>query len=142
MEKQKKTKANSSSYSSASDSTQSDNKVTNWFQQDVSRRSATKRIGKGMAWAAGLGLVGLTGYKLFSSDDPEVSQDSLDLQKKEGWNVGSTDRKLNFEPTFTSATASVPDSDWKQYLDPNKLIAAQAIPLPMRLVALRRDTSC
>ena len=124
MEKQKKTKANSSSYSSASDSTQSDNKVTNWFQQDVSRRSATKRIGKGMAWAAGLGLVGLTGYKLFSSDDPEVSQDSLDLQKKEGWNVGSTDRKLNFEPTFTSALASVPDSDWKQYLDPNKLIAA------------------
>lgn len=123
MEKQKKPKANST-YTSASDATQGNNQVTNWFQKDVSRRSATKRIGKGMAWAAGLGLVGLTGYKLFSSDDAEVSQDSLDLQKKEGWNVGSTERPLNFDPTLTSASASVADSDWKAYLDPNKLIAA------------------
>lgn len=121
MEKQKKT---TSSYSSTSDSTQGNNQITGWFQKDVSRRSASKRIGKGVAWAAGLGLVGLTGYKLFSSDDTEVSEDSLKLQQKEGWDVGSKDRKLNFEPTFTSATASVPDSDWKQYLDHNKLIAA------------------
>ncbi len=120
MEKQKK--KSTTNYSSSPET--GNNQVTNWFQQDVSRRSATKRIGKGMAWAAGLGLVGLTGYKLFSSDEAEVSQDSLELQKKEGWNIGSTDRKLNFDPTFTSATASVADSDWKQYLDPNKLIAA------------------
>lgn len=120
MEKQKRKRTETTSTSAASEN----NQVTNWFQQDVSRRSATKRIGKGMAWAAGLGLVGLTGYKLFSSDEAEVSQDSLELQKKEGWNIGSTDRKLNFDPTFTSATASVADSDWKQYLDPNKLIAA------------------
>lgn len=124
MEKQRrKNPTTSSSSSDISSGSSGTNPVTNWFQQDVSRRSATKRLGKGMAWAAGLGLVGLTGYKLFSSDDTEVSQDSLDLQKKEGWNVGSTDRKLNFEPTLTSATASVPESDWKQYLDPNKLLA-------------------
>ena len=108
MEKQRK--KNPTNYSSAADSSAAGEKpqVANWFQQDVSRRSATKRIGKGLAWAAGLGLVGVTGYQLFSSDEDEVSQDSLDLQKKEGWNVGSTDRKLNFEPAFTSATASVP----------------------------------
>ncbi len=123
MEKQKQKRPTSSSASSSSTAS-GDNQVTNWFQQDLTRRSATKRIGKGMAWAAGLGMVGLTGYQIFSDDDTEVSQDSLELQKKEGWNIGATDRKLNFDPTFTSATASVPDSDWKQYLEPNKLIAA------------------
>jgi hypothetical protein len=120
MEKQKRKRTETTSTSAASEN----NQVTNWFKQDVTRRTATQRIGKGMAWAAGLGLVGLTGYQIFSDDDNEVSQDSLDLQKKEGWNIGATDRKLNFDPTFTSATASVADSDWKQYLDPNKLIAA------------------
>jgi len=119
MEKQKQKRATKTS------STPSENnQVANWFQQDLTRRSATKRIGKGMAWAAGLGIVGLTGYKIFSDDDAEVSQDSLELQKKEGWNIGATDRKLNFDPTFTSATASVAEADWKAYLDPNKLIAA------------------
>jgi hypothetical protein len=121
MEKQKK-KSSASAYSSTP--AQENNQVTNWFQQDLSRRSATKRIGKGMAWAAGLGLVGLTGYQIFSNDDTEVSLDSRELQEKEGWNVGATDRRLNFDPTLTSASASVADSDWKQYLDPNKLIAA------------------
>lgn len=123
MEKQRK--KNPTNYSSAADSSAAGEKpqVANWFQQDVSRRSATKRIGKGLAWAAGLGLVGVTGYQLFSSDEDEVSLDSHKLQEQEGWNVGATDRKLNFEPAFTSATASVPDSDWKQYLDPNKLLA-------------------
>ena len=98
--------------------------VSKWFKEDLSRRSASKRIGKGVAWAAGLGLVGLTGYKLFSSDEPDIERDSLELQQKEGWNVGSTDKPLTFDPTFTQATASVKDSDWKQYVEPNKLIAA------------------
>jgi hypothetical protein len=122
MEKQKRKRTETTS--SASSSATTNNQVTNWFQQDLTRRSATKRIGKGMAWAAGLGMVGLTGYQIFSSDDTEVSQDSLELQKKEGWNIGATDRKLNFDPTFTSATASIAEADWKPYLEPNKLIAA------------------
>lgn len=121
--KRKRTKISPSPSTSAA-SASANNQVKNWFQQDLTRRSATKRIGKGMAWAAGLGMVGLTGYQIFSEDDTEVSQDSLELQKKEGWNIGATDRKLNFAPTFTSATASVADSDWKQYLEPSKLIAA------------------
>jgi hypothetical protein len=120
MEKQKTKRTSNVSSATASENSQ----VTNWFQQDLSRRSATKRIGKGMAWAAGIGMVGLTGYQLFSDDDSEVTQDSLELQKKEGWNIGATDRKLNFDPTFTSATASVAEADWKPYLEPNKLIAA------------------
>ncbi|HEX4946795.1 MAG TPA: hypothetical protein VFZ34_09035 [Blastocatellia bacterium] len=120
MEKQKRKRTETTSASSVSEN----NQVTNWFQQDLTRRSATKRIGKGMAWAAGLGMVGLTAYQIFSDDDSEVSEDSLKLQQTQGWNIGATDRKLNFDPTFTSATASVADADWKQYLDPNKLIAA------------------
>lgn len=121
MGKQKRKRPETTASSSTASA---NNQVSNWFQQDLTRRSATKRIGKGMAWAAGLGMVGLTGYQIFSDDDTEVSQDSLELQKKEGWNIGATDRKLNFDPTFTSANASVADSDWKPYLDPNKLIAA------------------
>ncbi len=125
MEKQKPRSSQPANTEKSSATTQSSNdSVTGWFKEDLSRRSASKRIGKGLAWAAGLGMVGLTGYKLFSSDDAEVTQDSLDLQKKEGWNVGSTDRQLNFDPTFTQNSASVPDTDWKQFTDASKLIAA------------------
>ena len=103
---------------------QSGEDVTNWHEQSISRRTANKKIAKGVAWAAGLGIVGLGGYKLFSSDETDVERDSHELQEKEGWNVGSVDKQLAFDPTLTSATASVADSEWKQYLAPAKLISA------------------
>src|SRR4029453_726875 len=67
--------------------------MTEWFTKHISRRS----LGKGLAWGAVLAMAGVTVYQLASDDDPEVSADSLDLQKKEGWNVGSTDKFLSFE---------------------------------------------
>ena len=103
---------------------QSGGDVTNWHQQSITRREANKKIAKGVAWAAGIGIVGLTGYKLLSSDETDIDLDSIDLQNKEGWNAGAKDKQLVFDPTFTSATASVADSDWKQYLEPTKLISA------------------
>ena len=103
---------------------QSGGAVSNWHEQSISRREANKKLAKGVAWAAGIGMVGLTGYKLLSSDETDVDRESLELQQKEGWNVGAVDKPLSFDPTFTSATASVADSDWKQYLQPAKLISA------------------
>ncbi|HEU0185419.1 MAG TPA: hypothetical protein VFS27_08895, partial [Blastocatellia bacterium] len=67
--------------------------MTEWFTNHISRRS----LGKGLAWGAVLAMAGVTVYKLADSGDSEVSADSLDLQKKEGWNVGSTDKLLTFE---------------------------------------------
>lgn len=67
--------------------------MTSWFTNHISRRS----VGKGLAWGAVLAMAGVTVYQLAGDSDSEVSADSLDLQKKEGWNVGSTDKSLTFE---------------------------------------------
>src|SRR5437773_6267692 len=64
----------------------------NWFTEHLSRR----KLGKGLIWTAALGMAGLTLYKISDKDEPEVSLDSLDLQRKEGWNVGSTEKTLVF----------------------------------------------
>jgi hypothetical protein len=69
--------------------------MTEWFTNHISRRS----VGKGLAWGAVLAMAGVTVYQLAGDSDSEVSADSLDLQKKEGWNVGSTDKPLTFEST-------------------------------------------
>src|SRR5215475_9997506 len=94
---------------------QSGGEMTEWFTNHISRRS----IGKGMAWGAVLAMAVVTVYKLAGSDDKEVSEDSLDLQKKEGWNVGSTDKFLSFDG------ASLTDSQGKNLTsyDPNYLIS-------------------
>src|SRR5262245_57499512 len=74
--------------------------MTNWFTDHISRRS----LGKGLAWGAVLAMAGVTVYQLADSGDSEVSADSLDLQKKEGWNVGSTDKLLSFgSPSLTDS---------------------------------------
>jgi hypothetical protein len=89
--------------------------MTDWFTNHISRRS----LGKGLAWGAVLAMAGVTVYQLASDNDSEVNADSLDLQKKEGWNVGSTDKLLSFE------RASVTDSRGKNLTgyDPNYLIS-------------------
>jgi hypothetical protein len=94
---------------------QSGGQMTEWFTNHISRRS----VGKGLAWGAVLAMAGVTVYKLAGSDDKEVSKDSLDLQKQEGWNVGSTDKFLSFDG------ASLTDSQGKNLTsyDPNYLIS-------------------
>ncbi|MBO0725813.1 MAG: hypothetical protein J2P52_09455, partial [Blastocatellia bacterium] len=89
--------------------------MTEWFTNHISRRS----VGKGLAWGAALAMAGVTVYKLAGGGDKEVSEDSLDLQKKEGWNVGSTDKFLSFDG------ASLTDSQGKNLTsyDPNYLIS-------------------
>ena len=125
MGKKKQTVIKQSTYGSAPSS---GGALAGWFKDDISRRHATKRLGKGLAWAAGLSIAGVSIYKLSGSDEAEVSQDSLDLQKKEGWNVGSTDRPLVFPGSGLLATDSQHGTEWKNYLDSNKLIAVYQPP--------------
>lgn len=88
----------------------------NWFEKHLSRR----QLGKGLAWTAALSMAGLGLYQLAGDDEPEVAEDSLELQKKEGWNIGSTGKALVF-PAGVSPTDSA-GKTWSAF-DPNYLIS-------------------
>jgi hypothetical protein len=90
--------------------------ISQWFPAQLSRRT----VGKGLAWTAILGMAGVTVAKLAGGGEPEVTLDSLDLQKKQGWNVGSTDKGLTYGEGWTAT-----DSRGKTWggLDPNYLIS-------------------
>ena len=90
--------------------------VADWFGRHISRRT----VGKGMAWTAILSMAGVTIYKFSGDDDSEINYDSLELQKKEGWNVGSNNRSLLYAGGLTSL-----DSRQKAWVafDPNYLIS-------------------
>lgn len=110
--------------STRTDSVQSGSRVNsslqrqtpNWFEKHLSRR----QVGKGLAWTAALSMAGLGLYQLAGDDEPEVAEESLELQKKEGWNVGSTDKALAF-PAAVTPTDSV-GKYWNAY-DPNYLVS-------------------
>ena len=87
-----------------------------WFEKHLSRR----QVGKGLAWTAALSMAGLGLYQLAGDDEPEVAEDSLKLQREEGWNVGSTDKALAF-PAAVTPTDSV-GKNWTAY-DPNYLVS-------------------
>lgn len=92
-----------------------DGQMTEWFTRHISRRS----VGKGLAWGAVLAMAGVTVYQLADDDDSEVSEDSLDLQKKQGWNIGSTDKTLS----FVGATMTDSRGNLYRAFDPNYLIS-------------------
>jgi hypothetical protein len=93
----------------------SGDQMTEWFTRHISRRS----VGKGLAWGAALAMAGVTVYQLADDDDAEVSEDSLDLQKKQGWNIGSTDKALSFVGATTTDSRGNP----YRAFDPNYLIS-------------------
>jgi len=90
------------------------NSLASWFSQHLSRRS----FGKGLAWTAALTAAGLTVYQI-ADDDNEVSMESLDLQRKSGWNVGSSNKPLTFEGSVSTDSQN---KTWSAY-DPNYLIS-------------------
>lgn len=98
------------------------NQLAGWFKKDISRRTASQRLGKGLAWASGLGIAGLSLYKVASNDDDEISYDSLELQRKEGWNVGSVDKQVTFPPGFAKQLDSTGKPFSSDLSDPNRLI--------------------
>jgi hypothetical protein len=101
----------SSSYGQSS----SNEPMASWFTSQLSRRT----VGKGLAWTTALAMAGLTIYNFSGDDAPEVSYDSLELQRKEGWNVGSSDKRLNFEGSSSTDSRR---RAWGGY-DPNYLIS-------------------
>lgn len=65
-----------------------------WFRKQLSRRT----VGIGMAVAAAAGMAGVSLYKLAPGSDSESSLDSLELQRREGWNVGASDQAWRSVP--------------------------------------------
>ncbi len=93
--------------------------MAEWFTRHLSRRT----LGKGMAWGALLGMAGVTTVKLVAGDEREASFDSLDLQRREGWDVGANGEQ--FDQTVGSLHESAVDSlnrSW-QGGDPNYLLS-------------------
>ncbi len=84
--------------------------LASWFTSHLTRRS----LGKGVAWTAVLGAAGLSVYQLASGGDNEVNLDSIELQQKSGWNVGSDTKPLAFDglvPTDSRNQVFVPQDD-------------------------------
>ncbi|MCX6156236.1 MAG: hypothetical protein NT007_18960 [Candidatus Kapabacteria bacterium] len=93
-----------------------------WWNQ-----SQTRRNNLGTMITLGIGTVIIGGViinEIFEdSDDVEQQSDSLSLQKKEGWNIGSDDKALYFDgkPTETDSKNS---KDWFNFLKPANLLKA------------------
>ncbi len=90
-----------------------------WWQK-ISRRG----------WIIGGAAVGVTAIGacttglvlLVRNSDKDIDDDSLALQKKHGWNIGSETRQL---PTTNQQTMdSLKTENWKKYLDQNTMLAA------------------
>lgn len=84
---------------------------TQWWQA-LDRRT----FGKGaLAFAT---LATMSGCK----GEEAIAGDSLDLQRRHGWNLGAKDKRLFFR--HTSSVDATGSPDWKRYTDPSRLMAA------------------
>ncbi len=78
-----------------------------------------------MLIGGGVGVAALTGagiWWLVHDETSEVDKDTLELQKTQGWNVGSEDKKLTF--TNAQTVDSLQTDAWKKYLDQNAMLGA------------------
>lgn len=96
----------------------------------LTRREANKTIAKigiaSLAVAAGVGVVGCgDGSEDADDGSTEVQQDAIELQKKEGWNAGSTDKKLTF--TGKTSTDSQGTMDWSNFNTSAALLKAWGV---------------
>lgn len=88
-----------------------------WWTNMLTRRSATKSL-VGLA-----AMAGISGFVTACDDDDEESdKDVLEIQKTEGWNVGSTDKTLQFPNKQDSD--SLRNQDWRAYTKPDALLKA------------------
>ena len=86
----------------------------NWWENTISRRDAGKA---GLGVAALASVAGIAGC---GDGEKTVEMDTLEAQKKGGWNVGDNALQLTF--TNVMATDSL-DGDSSAYLDPKKLMS-------------------
>jgi len=102
---------------------ESNKKEPSWWQEMLTRREASGRIAKLGVTALLVASAGITVAGCGDSDDDaEVQQDALDLQKKEGWNVGSSDKSLTYQNRVS--TDSEGTVNWSGYLDPSAMLKA------------------
>lgn len=97
---------------------------TSWWKEMLTRREANSRIAKLGTTAFLIASAGIT-VGCGSDEEEEgldVDREAIDLQKSEGWNVGSSDRQLAYKNR--SATDSKGSMDWSSYLDPATLLKA------------------
>jgi len=88
-----------------------------WWQK-VSRRGWI--IGGAAAGAVTIG--GVAALVALLSEE-EIDTDSLELQKKSGWNIGSENRPLTFSVPTTQLDSRNSQA-WQKYLDSNAMLAA------------------
>jgi hypothetical protein len=95
---------------------------THWWDSMLTRREANMRLAKLGAMAALIAASGVV--QGCGDDDDEVEQEALDLQKKEGWNVGSTDKSLTVSDRMSADSSG--SITWQTYLNPDELLKAYA----------------
>ena len=84
-------------------------------------KTSRRRFIVGSAVAAGAALTG--GIWLATRDDTtDVDTDALDLQRAQGWNVGSEDKNLSL-PGAQTMDSKQSDA-WKRYLDQSAMLTA------------------
>ncbi len=101
---------------------------TEWWEEKINRRQANKKVAQIVAGGALVATMGAGIWLAASSDsdddDDEVQFDSNELQKKNGWNVGSTDKHLAFPDQFVVTKDSLYSDKWREYVQADKLIEA------------------
>ncbi len=108
--------------------------VPDWFKSQLTRRS----VGIGMAIAAVAGMAGVSLYKFGGDSDKESMLDSLELQRREGWNVGASEQPLRtlpgevaldsrqqgwngYDPTYLISIYQPVREEWRPYFVPTLL---------------------
>ncbi|MFZ4793595.1 MAG: hypothetical protein ACOYLN_05630 [Blastocatellia bacterium] len=107
------------------DNSSGGNRAPGWFNDHLTRRQA----GRVLLAGGGIGMAALTIFKLVGGDgEQESNYDSLELQKREGWNVGASDKPLTFgdEATRTGTVASNVAAPAQILEDPEKIISLYA----------------
>jgi hypothetical protein len=84
-------------------------------------KTSRRKFIVGSALAAGAVLTG--GVWLATRDDTmDVDKDSLDLQRAQGWNIGSEEKSLSF-PGAQTLDSNKSDA-WRKYLDQSAMLTA------------------
>jgi hypothetical protein len=99
-----------------------DSDNTPWWLERLNRRKANLRLAKIGTVGSLIAVAGLKFTCEDNDDDVEVKHDSLDLQKSQGWDVGSNTKPLSF--SNQSAVDSLESMDWTTYLDPRFMLSA------------------
>lgn len=104
-----------------------DQNEADWWRTKMQRREATKKVigvSIGAALVAYVALRGCDDDGVFGDiddDETESNVDAMDLQKKEGWNAGHTDKNLTYADAHDFN--SLGSTDYQKYTTLDELLA-------------------